>query len=162
MSKSVSAAVLSGSSTQVLRRFRVVFAAVRNHFKQIEKVVGLGGAQVWALSVIQSQPGVGLGDLARAMDVHQSTASNLVKGLQQKGLLRAEKGQKDKRQVQLFVEPAGLQLLGMTPGPFEGVLPDALNHLNPQTLNRLDHDLAELIELLHADEANGAMPLAHL
>ncbi len=154
--------MLPSPSAQVLRRFRVVFGAVRSHFKQVEKVVGLGGAQVWALSVIRDQPGVGLGDLARAMDVHQSTASNLVKGLLQKGLLRTEKGQQDKRQVQLFLEPAGLKLLGLAPGPFEGVLPDALNHLNQQTLNRLDHDLAELIALLQADEANEVMPLAHL
>jgi len=146
----------------VLRRFRVVFNAVRTHFKQVEKQVGLGGAQVWALSLIRDQPGIGLGELARGMDVHQSTASNLVKGLLQKGLIRADKGSTDKRQVQLVALPEALNLLVQVPGPFEGVLPEALEKLPPQTLARLDRDLAELITLLKADEATGSIPLAQL
>ncbi len=146
----------------VLRRFRVVFNAVRTHFKQVEKQVGLGGAQVWALSLIRDRPGIGLGDLARGMDVHQSTASNLVKGLMQKGLIRVDKGQVDKRQVQLVALPEALALLAQVPGPFEGVLPEALDKLPAQTLQRLDHDLAELIRLLKVDEATGSIPLAQL
>ncbi|MCW2313573.1 MarR family winged helix-turn-helix transcriptional regulator [Rhodoferax antarcticus] len=146
----------------VLRRFRVVFNAVRTHFKQVEKQVGLGGAQVWALSIIRDQPSIGLGALARSMDVHQSTASNLVKGLLKKGLIRADKGQVDKRQVQLMPLPGALELLKQVPGPFEGVLPEALEQLPAETLQRLDHDLAELIALLKADEASGSIPLAQL
>ena len=152
----------AAQSAVVLRRFRVVFNAVRTHFKQVEKQVGLGGAQVWALSLIRDQPGIGLGDLARGMDVHQSTASNLVKGLLQKGLIRADKGSADKRQVQLVALPEALSLLEQVPGPFEGVLPEALEKLPAATLKRLDHDLAELIRLLQADEATGSIPLAHL
>lgn len=162
MSPSEASRAKSAQSTQVLRRFRVVFNAVRTHFKQVEKQVGLGGAQVWALSVIRDQPGVGLGELARCMDVHQSTASNLVKGLLTKGLIRVDKGQADKRQVQLFILPSAQALLAKSPGPFEGVLPDALAQLPEHTLQQLDHDLAELIALLRVDESAGGIPLADL
>jgi len=162
MSPTQASRAKSAQSTQVLRRFRVVFNAVRTHFKQVEKQVGLGGAQVWALSVIRDQPGVGLGELARSMDVHQSTASNLVKGLLTKGLIRADKGQVDKRQVQLSVLPPALAMLAKSPGPFEGVLPDALAQLPEHTLQQLDHDLAELIALLRVDESAGGIPLADL
>ena len=162
MSPSEASRAKSAQSTQVLRRFRVVFNAVRTHFKQVEKQVGLGGAQVWALSVIRDQPGVGLGELARSMDVHQSTASNLVKGLLTKGLIRADKGQVDKRQVQLYILPPAQALLAKSPGPFEGVLPDALAQLPEHTLQQLDHDLAELIALLRVDESAGGIPLADL
>lgn len=149
-------------SSQVLRRFRVVFNAIRSHFKQIEKQVGLGGAQVWALSVVRDQPGIGMGDLAKCMDVHQSTASNLVRVLQQKELLRMDKDEHDKRHVHLYTTPPALALLARVPGPLEGVLPAALDELSPQTLQRLDHDLAELITLLKADETAGRIPLAQL
>lgn len=152
----------SAQSAQVLRRFRIVFNAVRTHFKQVEKQVGLGGAQVWALSVIRDQPGVGLGELAHRMDVHQSTASNLVKGLLTKGLIQAEKGQADKRQVRLSVLPTALALLDKAPGPFEGVLPDALAQLPEHTLQQLDNNLAELIALLFVDEVASNIPLGEL
>jgi len=146
----------------VLRRFRVVFNAIRTHFKQVEKQVGLGGAQVWALSLIRGRPGIGLGDLAKNMDVHQSTASNLVKVLQTKALISVDKGKVDKRHVHLYATPQALDLLAKVPGPFEGVLPAALERLNAATLQRLDQDMAELIGLLQADEAAGVIPLAQL
>ena len=87
----------STQSNQVLRRFRVVFNAVRTHFKQIEKQVGLGGAQVWALSVIRDRPGLGVNDLANVLSVRQPTASNLVKSLAEQGLVQARREGADRR-----------------------------------------------------------------
>lgn len=150
------------NATQVLRRFRVVFNAVRSHFQQVEKQVGLGGAQVWALNVIRDQPGIGMGGLAKSMDIHQSTASNLVKTLLRKALISMSKTPEDRRNVQLRVLPTGLQVLAQVPGPFEGVLPEALAQLPVPTLLRLDHDLGALIALLKADEQAGGIPLAEL
>ncbi|BCO29138.1 hypothetical protein MIZ03_4050 [Rhodoferax lithotrophicus] len=146
----------------VLRRFRVVFSSVRNHFRQMEKQVGLGGAQVWALSVIKANPGIGMGGVASSMDIHQSTASNLIKKLLRKELIRMDKASDDRRNVQLKILPAGTRLLKKVPGPFEGVLPQALSNLSAQTLQRMDEDLGQLIGLLQADETAQEIPLANL
>ncbi len=86
---------------QVLRRFRVVFNAIRTHFRQVEKASGLGGAQVWALSLINTHPGMGVGEVAKGMDIHQSTASNLIKLLARKQLVAMTKSVQDKRVVEL-------------------------------------------------------------
>ena len=51
-------------AAQVLRRFRLVFNAVKSHFQQVEKRAGIGGAQLWALSVIGAAPDIGMGGLA--------------------------------------------------------------------------------------------------
>lgn len=147
---------------QVLRRFRVVFNAVRSHFRDMEKQVGLGGAQVWALSIIKAHPGIGMGGIAQAMDIHQSTASNLIKALHKRELIQMSKSTEDRRNVQLKIVPAGNALLRKVSGPFEGVLPAALSELKIQTLQRLDQDLAELIVLLKADEAAQSVPLSNL
>ena len=150
------------STAQVLRRFRVVFNAVRSHFQQVERQVGLGGAQVWALSLVRDRPGIGMGEMAKSMDIHQSTASNLVKTLLRREMIRSDKAPTDRRNVQLHILPAGLAVLDQVPGPFEGVLPGALGKLPPDTLYRLDRDLGELIALLRADEGAGGIPLAEL
>jgi DNA-binding MarR family transcriptional regulator len=146
----------------VLRRFRVVFNAIRTHFRQVEKQSGLGGAQVWALSLVSAQPGMGVGDVAKAMDTHQSTASNLVKVLLRKQLMTLTKSSSDKRVVELRITPAGQAALANIPGPFEGVLPGALAQLDAYTLANLHRDLGSLIDALHADESAGSIPLAHL
>jgi DNA-binding MarR family transcriptional regulator len=152
----------TANTAQVLRRFRVVFNAVRTHFQQVEKQVGMGGAQVWALSVVRDQPGIGMGGMAKSMDIHQSTASNLIKTLLRRELISSSKAPEDRRNVRLYILPAGLEVLQQVPGPFEGVLPEALGKLPQSTLFRLDNDLGELIALLKADEDAGGVPLAEL
>jgi DNA-binding MarR family transcriptional regulator len=152
----------SGPEVRVLRRFRLVFNAVKTHFQQVEKKAGVGGAQLWALSVIQGRPDLGVNNLAAAMDIHQTTASNLVKALLASGLISAEKSGRDRRGVHLRVLAPGLRVLRRAPGPFAGVLPEALASLDAQTLERLDHDLALLIAALGADERAAGIPLAHM
>jgi len=150
---------LDDASARVLRRFRIVFNSVKSHFREVEKKAGIAGAQLWALSVIRAQPGIGVSRLAQAMDIHQSTASNLVKPLLEQGLVVADRTEADRRAVRLQVSPAGARMLKRAPGPFTGVLPQALMRLDARTLARLDRDLGALIELLAADTGAGAIPL---
>jgi len=142
------------AAAKVLRRFRVVFNAVKNHFRAVERTAGVSGAQVWALSVINAHPGVGVGELARAMDVHQSTASNLVRALTDLAMVVSSREGQDRRAVQLYLTAKGQRALAKAPGPFAGVLPDALLRLDTQTLARLDRDLAKLVRQV-GPEAHG-------
>jgi DNA-binding MarR family transcriptional regulator len=153
---------LSEPAQRVLRQFRQVFNAVKTHFQTVEKRSGIGGAQLWALSVIAECPGRGVNDLAQAMDIRQSTASNLVKGLAEKGLVNASRDGPDRRAVQLTVLPPGRRILAQAPGPFAGVLPGALARLDPQILRRLEQDLAALIDTLGVDERAATTPLADM
>jgi DNA-binding MarR family transcriptional regulator len=147
---------------RVLRRFRLVFSAVKTHLHQVEMKAGIGGAQLWALSLIRANPGIGLSDLARAMDVHQTIARNLVKTLVVSGLVVTERNAPDRRAVQLRVVMAGARVLHKAPQPFAGVLPEALSRLDAKTLTRLDRDLSSLLSELHADERASAIPLAQI
>jgi DNA-binding MarR family transcriptional regulator len=146
-------------AVRVLRRFRIVFNAVKTHFREVEKKAGVAGAQLWALSVVRDRPGIGVSELARAMDVHQSTASNLVRTLLEQGLVEARRMGADRRTVQLHMLAAGSRVLRRAPGPFAGVLPEALATLDAQTLSRLDKDLGALIAALQADKRSAGIPL---
>jgi DNA-binding MarR family transcriptional regulator len=150
------------SNARVLRQFRVVMNAVKTHFRQVEKMAGVGGAQLWALSVIHSSPGLGMNELAQAMDIHQSTASNLIKTLMAQEMVEAAKTGADRRAVNLHILPAGIKVLKKAPAPFAGVLPDALASLDAPTLARLEMDLGTLILALNADEGAANTPLAEL
>jgi DNA-binding MarR family transcriptional regulator len=150
------------ASMQVLRQFRQIFNAVKTHFRQVESEAGLGGAQVWALGLIRENPGIGVTELARRMDVHQSTASNLVRALVDKDLITTTKDGFDRRSVQLSTLPAGNRVLRSSPGPFEGILPGALKSLDPLLLERLHADMAVLIRVLQAEGADPHTPLAEL
>ncbi len=152
----------AAAAVRVLRQFRLVFNTVKTHFQQVEKRAGLGGAQVWALSIIRDRPGLGVNDLARAMDVRQPTASNVVRSLAEHDYIEVRKDERDGRAVMLHVRPAGNRVLRRAPGPFAGVLPEALAGLDTQTLERLEQDLAVLIEALGADERGANIPLSQM
>jgi DNA-binding MarR family transcriptional regulator len=147
---------------RVLGHFRQIFNAVKTHLQGLERSAGIGGAQLWALSVIHDRPGIGVNDLASALGIRQSTASNLVKVLVQKRLAAATRSAADRRSVRLEVLAAGRTLLRRTPGPYHGVLPDALASLDPRRLARLERELAGLIEALGEDERAARTPLAQI
>ena len=150
------------AAVRVLRQFRLVFNAIKTHFRKVESQAGIGGAQLWALSVIAAYPDIGVNELARAMDIHQTTASNLVKALVALELVATTKDEADRRVVRLRVRPAGSHILRKAPGPFAGVLPDALARLDPVVLQRLEQDLAELLVALETDTRAARIPLAQM
>ena len=149
-------------ATRVLRQFRIVFNSVKTHFRQVEREAGLGGAQLWALSVIAQSPGIGVTELSRALDIHQSTASNLVRGLSSRGLIAAAREGADRRGVSLRTLPRGDEVLQRAPQPFAGVLPDALSSLDAATLRRLEADLARVIDALATNADGAQVPLSQI
>ncbi|MCC2974939.1 MarR family winged helix-turn-helix transcriptional regulator [Massilia sp. IC2-476] len=153
---------LDAQPMRVLRQFRIVFNAVKTHFRQVEREAGVGGAQLWALSVIQQYPGIGATGLARELDIHQSTASNLVRGLVERGYVSGSREGADRRTVALHVLPPGQEVLQRAPMPFAGVLPDALASLDGATLCQLERNLDLLIAELGADDEAGKVPLSQL
>lgn len=156
----------STSSTldlEVLKQFRVIFKSVRKHFSLIEEQAGVSGAQLWALHAIASSPGLRVTELARAMSVHQSTASNLVEKLVELSYVRREKSLEDSRAILLFVTPQGADQLSQAPGPVRGILPDALEKLPEEVLVELNRNLSLLLaQMSDQNLSDGSTPLSDI
>ena len=135
-----------------LGKFRIIFGAIRQHFREVEKACGVSGAQVWVLATLAESPGLRVTELAEALSIHASTASNLLDKIEKSGLIRRERGTEDQRVVRLFLTETGQAALDAAPKPFTGVLPHALGLLPAETLARLSGDLDTLIG--HMDLAN--------
>lgn len=145
-----------------LRQFRQIYAAVRTHFHHVEQLTGTGPAQLRALSILHGRPDTRVSELATAMDIHQSTASNLVKSLLARKLIRSSRCETDARVLQLRLLPAGERILQRLPGAYIGVLPRALQTLPEPVLRRLNADLDILLEAMDADDSTAQSPLASL
>lgn len=149
-------------SARVLRQFRMIFNAVRGHFRQIERDAGIGGAQLWALSEIAASGTMGVTDLSIALDIHQSTASNLVRALAERQLITVDRRSDDRRATLLAVTAQGREILKGAPAPFKGVLPAALEGMDPVVLARLEQDLALLLVAMQADPKCAQTPLGEV
>ena len=149
---------------EVLEQFRVIIRSVRRHYQDVERRAGLTGAQLWALSEVAARSGVQVGELARALAVHPSTASNLARRLHALGLVRRERKGRDQRHVQLFTTASGVKALRRAPRPSIGVLQQALSELPEARLRELHAALARVISLMKVKSvaAARALPLSDM
>jgi DNA-binding MarR family transcriptional regulator len=148
---------------EVLKLFRVLVKSIRGHYQVVENRSGLSGAQLWALSHIAGNPKSKVGELARALAIHQSTASNLVGHLESQGLLARRRLRQDRRSVELSLTPKGKKALTRAPRPLIGVLQQALLDLPEARLDALHEQLSALIGAMKIKDQRGrSMPISEM
>jgi DNA-binding MarR family transcriptional regulator len=150
-------------SLQVLKKFRIIYGSVRQHFREVEQTCGVTGSQLWILHEVARTPGIGISELADRLSIHQSTGSQLVEKLVGRGLINKERSKEDQRRVGLQVTDEASRLLRNAPGPAEGVLPEALQALPESALLALDSSLIGVIgQLRMRDDKLADRPLSDL
>ncbi len=148
---------------QVLRKFRIIYGSVRQHFREVEKSCGISGSQLWILHEIAKEPEIGVTELSERLSIHQSTCSQLVDKLVVANLVNKERNKEDLRRVGLRLTEAAEKILQNAPGPAEGILPEALQGLPENVLITLDKSLVDVIgQLRLRDEKLADKHLADL
>jgi DNA-binding MarR family transcriptional regulator len=148
---------------EVLEQFRILFKSVRRHYAEVRRRAGIGGAQVWALSHIASHPGIKPSELARALAIHPSTASNLVRELEKSNLATRRRLKQDQRVVEISATTKGLQILKRTPRPLIGVLQQALSDLPSANLDVLHRQLRKLVGSMKVTDTTArSIPLSKI
>jgi len=138
----------------VLKQFRELFRVSQQHFQRVESKCGMSGSQLWTLSELDKRPGQTVSELAEALSVHVSTASNLA-------VLQRRRNAADLRSVRLHLTPRGTRVLDRAPKPVEGVIPDALARMPQRALASLERDLQAVLELARLrDPKAGMKPLS--
>jgi DNA-binding MarR family transcriptional regulator len=154
---------LREKSLEALKKFRQIVGSAQQHFRRIEDQCGLSGAQLWVLREVAGHPGLRVSDLAKAMSVHLSTASNLLDKLAKRNLIRRERNDRDQRIVHLFLTEEGMRIIASAPQPARGVLPEALNRLSDEVLDNLNRSLAQVLDEIEVSDQESAMkPLSDL
>jgi len=139
---------------EVLLQFRIVVRAIRRHYRRVEVACGISGAQLWALAHVESTPGVRVGELARELAIHQSTASNMLDKLESAGLMERRRTDTDQRVVRLFVTTKGKRVLRRAPRPLRGVLQQGLIDLSTPALTALQRQLGQLVRQMEVRDAD--------
>ncbi len=140
----------------VLSQFRLVVANLKAHYRDVQEVTGVSGTQLWALYGVAMRPGIKVGELARELAVHQSTASNLLDRLVELGYIERKREGADQRVVTLFLTAQGKRVVDKAPQPAIGMLQQALLTLPEARLAGLHEHLAELIKATGMKRVAGA------
>ena len=153
----------SAKMLEVLKLFRMLLKSIRGHYQVVENRSGVSGAQLWVLAHVSGKPGSKVGELARALAIHQSTASNLVGRLESLGLLARHRLRRDQRSVELTLTPKGRKALARAPRPLIGVLQQALLDLPETSLDALRQHVGLLIRTMNITDKRGrSTPLSDM
>ncbi|HAE99746.1 MAG TPA: MarR family transcriptional regulator [Methylophilaceae bacterium] len=135
-------------SLNVLKKFRIIYGTVRQHFRDVEQACGISGSQLWMLQEIYRTPNIGVSDLADRISIHQSTCSLLVEKLVSKDLVKKVRDIKDHRRVGLCATDSAIALLSNAPDPTVGVLNEVLMSMPSDVLLEIDNSLEKIITQL--------------
>jgi DNA-binding MarR family transcriptional regulator len=154
--KSASVAARAALELATLQEFRTILGSARRHDSDVRRIAGISGSQLWALSEIARADGLRVNDLSERMALHQTTASNLCNALVERNLVRRSRDEDDQRVVRLRVTTDGKKMLLRAPGPYTGLLVDALRHLKAPDLHRLNDALCVLTAVLRDTAGDAA------
>ena len=126
----------------ILRLVRMVQSGMQS----IDPSWGLSGSQLWALWQISAQPGLCVAELAKALHIHQSTASNLLDKLESRALVRRERRDTDNRVVRLYLTNAAINVVTDIPGPMQGRLRHQLREVPEPMLKGLLEGLIAVLD----------------
>ncbi|MEU7005086.1 MarR family transcriptional regulator [Nonomuraea sp. NPDC046570] len=126
----------------------LVDALVRNTFQVVGVLTRIGAerdlslTQLRVLGILRDRR-PRMTELAAFLGLDKSTLSGLIDRAERRGLVARGKNPQDRRVVDVFLTPAGLELAEQVYGEVRHALASATDRLNPQDSDRL-------VQLLHA------------
>jgi DNA-binding MarR family transcriptional regulator len=153
----------SGRQMEVdtLMKLRIVVRAAQRHSSWIEKHCGLTGAQLWILQELKDAPGLRVGEVAAKLAIHQTTTSNLLNVLLDKGYIEKIRDMEDQRVVKLVLSKEGATVLKKAPKPARSLLPEVLRQLDAGSLSSLNKGLDAMLDVIgDVDEKSALQPFS--
>jgi DNA-binding MarR family transcriptional regulator len=135
-----------------LGHIRKIIHRIHAQSVAIEASVGVTGPQFWALRELMSGP-LAVGVVGERLAIHKATAGRLVDRLVRKKLVTARRSERDGRVIIVELTPKGRKLASRkAPRPAQADLLVELERLPRAKLARTEKTLAELVQLLHAQD----------
>lgn len=145
---------------EILQKFRIIVSAAQKYSQRVEKQLGVTGAQLWIMKEIDVTPGLRVGEVAKKLAIHQTTASNLLDALEKKEMICKSRQETDQRIVNLTLTEKGRLLMQKAPEPVRGLLPEALSQMKDDDLMRLGESMDVLLHSIQqVDEEFAMQPL---
>jgi DNA-binding MarR family transcriptional regulator len=138
--------------SSIVDNLRRVFQVVHGHSKKAERETGLTGPQLWAIKVIADSAPIRVSDLAARMYLHPATTVGILDRLERKGLIVRVRSQQDRRIVEVSLTESGSEVVAKAPEVAQGLLVSGLERLSSRKLKMVDSGLAQMVEILGAQE----------
>jgi DNA-binding MarR family transcriptional regulator len=142
----------TADATAIVVGLRRVVRALELYSIDVRRDYGLTAPQLWALKTLAAAGPLHTGDLARALLVHQSSASLLVDRLERRGLLRRTRQKDDRRFVRIDLTERGQALAAQAPEPAQGRLLHGLGAMPVRRVRQIRRAIDDLVAAMEAED----------
>jgi len=147
---------VEASAAALVDAVRAVVHALRGSSRSAEQQLGVHGAELLVLRKLVDTPCASLAELAARTQTDPSTASVVVRGLVERGLLTRSVAPDDRRRTPIAITAAGQQLLRRAPEPAHARVARAAAPLAAAELHALARQLDVIAGRLTLDREGAA------
>jgi len=149
---------------RILRALRRITRAIALHSKQLAACSHITAPQLVCLHTVIASGPLTATAISREIHVSPSTVVGILDRLEEKGLIRRERGREDRRIVFVSATEAGRQLATDAPSPLQKTLADSLNELPELERVTITLSLERIVGLMEKREpgtveAAGSSPM---
>lgn len=144
---------------QVIVAIRRVIRAVDLHSKTLVASHGLTGPQALILKALQ-RDSLSAGVLAACVSLSQGTVTDILKRLEQRGLIRRLRDTEDRRRVLVEATDAGLAVLQQSPPLLQERFVRHFSNLQDWEQNQLLSSLQRIAAMMDAEDIDAAPVLS--
>ncbi|NYT81558.1 MarR family transcriptional regulator [Alcaligenaceae bacterium] len=140
---------------RILRAMRRITRSVALHSRQLAAFSNITAPQLVCLRAVIERGPLTATAISREIHVSASTVVGILDRLEDKGLVRRERGREDRRIVFVSATPEGVKLASETPSPLQQKLADALKALPELEQATITLSLERIVDLMESD---GTLP----
>jgi len=141
---------------RILRALRRITRSVALHSRHLAACSHITAPQLICLRAVIANGPLTATAISREIHVSPSTVVGILDRLEEKGLIRRERGREDRRIVFVSATEAGAELARQAPSPLQKQLADALNALPELEQATITLSLERIVDLMEA----GGTPVA--
>ena len=123
-----------GSLLYAVKRVELV---VRSHLDELLKPAGITAVQYTALTVLERHDGLPAAQLARRSFVTAQSTADLVRSLENRGLITRERNPENRRELLIRLTAAGRRLLATYADDVEAIERRMVDDLTPRQVEQL-------------------------
>ncbi len=136
---------------RILRALRRITRAVALHSRQLSACNKITGPQLVCLRTVIEKGPMTATNISREVHVSASTVVGILDRLEDKGLIKRERGRQDRRIVFITATDAGRQLAKETPSPLQQKLVESLQALPELEQATITLSLEKVVNLIESD-----------
>lgn len=136
----------------IVARFLQIYRYLTSYSRRIASEFGISGRQLAALRYLSMSGDATIGELSNYLHINDSSTSELVSGLERRGLVQRARCVKDSRVVRVALTKEGEALVQRAPLAGIGLMRERVGSLSAEERASIAQALDRLADLLGVDE----------